>query len=467
MQLTARRPPQAAPLGDDLWAAGAAPEAGSWRLPGALRSGGGGPGDNELAAVAPAMFGGPAGWAPSPAADPGAELDDAALLAMLERPASDGGALLERGDAFAPPPPYAGGVRMGSAVFAQRPAPFFRDAGAGAPIDSGAFDAGAPLSLADIGNSATIDSIAWPSGPTVGLAAAAPPPAAGPAGRAPPAARGASGAESILEKAAKSHATNIFLRERMAKLRSRLELASARAQEAYQQRRTRQRHTAVIAGTTTCVLLLVFFCVCVSGRRGRRPKRQRDVFEVVVDERTLAGNGNDASHHHKHDGKALVTDMAHSARMQMKAIPHAWICCCCCRTCWCSWETMMHMWCFLVFYMLGAAALWHFGLIQPFLRQIVVYVFVLMGVLAVIMAMMYEIWLGMKKAIDEGRKTIVFVHDKIDNVLAMLGMPQDDEDLNSSSDDSDPGAPKKPRRPPPSATATAAAAARRQSQACC
>jgi len=118
--------------------------------------------------------------------------------------------------------------------------------------------------------------------------------------------------------------------------------------------------------------------------------------------------------------------------------------CCCCT---CSPEVALRALAFFAFWSLGAAVLWHFGMIQPFLKQIIVYGWVLVGALAVVILWFMEMVAGIKHLVKKAFKTVDYVHDKIDELLDTMGLSKSvdhnpkrlagdiDDEMSSDSDE--------------------------------
>mmetsp|Transcript_40989 Transcript_40989/g.117764 ORF Transcript_40989/g.117764 Transcript_40989/m.117764 type:complete len:611 (+) Transcript_40989:211-2043(+) len=107
-------------------------------------------------------------------------------------------------------------------------------------------------------------------------------------------------------------------------------------------------------------------------------------------------------------------------------------CCCCCS---CSVEVVVRCALFFALWGIGAAALWHWGMIQPFLRQIVVYGYVLVGILAVLMMCLMEMTNGIKKMAEKASQSVEYVHDKVDGLAGKFGSHGDRRKKRDKDDD--------------------------------
>mmetsp|Transcript_56174 Transcript_56174/g.162779 ORF Transcript_56174/g.162779 Transcript_56174/m.162779 type:complete len:471 (+) Transcript_56174:169-1581(+) len=228
-----------------------------------------------------------------------------------------------------------------------------------------------------------------------------------------------------------ARATSERLLRRSTKLRDRLELVSQKTRERYQQRTRREQHTRlIIMGIVVAAFMSIAVLLCACPPRRRKSLRARHV------SRSGASDNDVSTGKHKR-GESKRGESIQDALSQTKFGMRIWYCLFrCCGVCCVSWETLLQMSSFLVLYAIGFAGLWHYGLIQPFLRQLVVYIYVVAGVLAILMAVLYEIWASVKAALDEAQGAIRYMHDKVDHVSSMIGVPAGGFDENESLDGS-------------------------------
>jgi len=92
--------------------------------------------------------------------------------------------------------------------------------------------------------------------------------------------------------------------------------------------------------------------------------------------------------------------------------------CCGC----CSFRTTMMIFAFLAVWGAGIAVLWHHGIVQPLLQQILVYGYVIFGVLTVIGIVVVELMQTAMVAFRLVHQTVEFLHDKIDDLLDLVGL---------------------------------------------
>jgi len=89
--------------------------------------------------------------------------------------------------------------------------------------------------------------------------------------------------------------------------------------------------------------------------------------------------------------------------------------------CGCSLQTriLFYSCCFL--WNLGLAVLWHFGVVQPFLRQLVVFVMIGLAVMAFVILAAVEAWMQLKGRLGTVMVMLEFARRKIDQIMAVLG----------------------------------------------
>lgn len=104
---------------------------------------------------------------------------------------------------------------------------------------------------------------------------------------------------------------------------------------------------------------------------------------------------------------------------------------CCCYICVsCSWEAFIATCSLLVVTGLVGALLWHLGYIQPVLKQLVVYLYIAVVLLAILLVGGLEASVKLQKhsqsytdLLFDGMGTMNDLHTKIDSVLGQLGIP--------------------------------------------
>lgn len=92
------------------------------------------------------------------------------------------------------------------------------------------------------------------------------------------------------------------------------------------------------------------------------------------------------------------------------------------RCCTCSWQTLSQLWVVLLLMELGFAVLWHYGIIQPFLRELVVNFYLAAGACMLLGLLFYQAWLGIRHAIEEVVEVSDYIHDKVDDMLHIFGL---------------------------------------------
>lgn len=100
---------------------------------------------------------------------------------------------------------------------------------------------------------------------------------------------------------------------------------------------------------------------------------------------------------------------------------------CCCG---CSQTTRLVMFAELVVFGIGMAVLWHLGWVQPVLKEVAVYVYIVFGFIAALMLLLIEGWQHIQNMLHRGFKGLDFVHERIDalhrvvRVDSISGLPQ-------------------------------------------
>jgi len=90
--------------------------------------------------------------------------------------------------------------------------------------------------------------------------------------------------------------------------------------------------------------------------------------------------------------------------------------------CSCSKSTLLYAWVLLLFMDLGFATLWHYGMVQPVLGQLVVIVYFGAAFFAILFLILREVWITLKAKVKDGMKVVRFIHEKTDWVLDHLGL---------------------------------------------
>jgi len=80
------------------------------------------------------------------------------------------------------------------------------------------------------------------------------------------------------------------------------------------------------------------------------------------------------------------------------------------------------LWLIFVLLDFGFAVMWHFGIVQPFLKQMVVVMYLIAGLSLIVSLIIHEMWLHMRAKVDEAQEVVDFIHDKTDDVLHILGL---------------------------------------------
>jgi len=123
--------------------------------------------------------------------------------------------------------------------------------------------------------------------------------------------------------------------------------------------------------------------------------------------------------------------------------------------CGCSTRVGSLAWSLAVVWALLLAALWHFGVMKPVLRQAAVYVYLAFGLLLLLGLAVYDHWSRLQSALLEAHEAIAFVHDKVDDLASLTGFPKDRgfasddcSDYSASPSSSEPEGQRLERAPP-------------------
>lgn len=110
-----------------------------------------------------------------------------------------------------------------------------------------------------------------------------------------------------------------------------------------------------------------------------------------------------------------------------------------CRCCRWSWHSLSWLWGIFFVLDLGFAVMWHYGIVQPFLCQVVVLVYVGIGIFMIVSLAVHEMWLSIRRKMDEAMEVVDFIHDKTDDMLHLMGhgFHRASRDVDSDSELSD------------------------------
>jgi len=102
----------------------------------------------------------------------------------------------------------------------------------------------------------------------------------------------------------------------------------------------------------------------------------------------------------------------------LRAIPMALHYC----FCGCSFPVLIASWVFVACWSAGIVLLWHLGIVQPFLKQILVYVYFVIGIASMAAIVIAESMSHFTALFEQAYATVQFVHDKVDDVLEAIGL---------------------------------------------
>lgn len=105
----------------------------------------------------------------------------------------------------------------------------------------------------------------------------------------------------------------------------------------------------------------------------------------------------------------------------------SWICCCC--GCRCSPPTLLASVIFAALWSAGVAVMWHFGIMQPFVKQLVVYLYIMLGMAVVLAIALMEAWNTLGAMFQEVLFVVDWTHRKINEILKRIGL----EDMEAAS----------------------------------
>mmetsp|Transcript_34747 Transcript_34747/g.91842 ORF Transcript_34747/g.91842 Transcript_34747/m.91842 type:complete len:379 (+) Transcript_34747:58-1194(+) len=93
--------------------------------------------------------------------------------------------------------------------------------------------------------------------------------------------------------------------------------------------------------------------------------------------------------------------------------------------CGCSTETKITFYSVCLLWNIGLAGLWHFGILQPLLRQLVIFAMLGIALVAFVGLMAFEAWMQTKGRFGMVVFMLDFIHRKIDSILNSLGFDQE------------------------------------------
>jgi len=79
-------------------------------------------------------------------------------------------------------------------------------------------------------------------------------------------------------------------------------------------------------------------------------------------------------------------------------------------------------WTFACLWSSAFALLWHMGAVQPYVKQFLVYIYIILGVCTLLGVVFLEYFNTVSKLITNARNTVMYLHDKIDDALESIGL---------------------------------------------
>jgi len=95
------------------------------------------------------------------------------------------------------------------------------------------------------------------------------------------------------------------------------------------------------------------------------------------------------------------------------------------------------LWFVILFWFTGLAVMWHFGIVQPLLRQLVVFIMLALAVVGFFIIISFEAWARLQKRGHVVLQVLQLFHERIDHVLSALGFREEDVSSDSDEDDLD------------------------------
>lgn len=89
--------------------------------------------------------------------------------------------------------------------------------------------------------------------------------------------------------------------------------------------------------------------------------------------------------------------------------------------CACSCRTHALVWMTTICWCAGLGVMWHYGVVQPFLKQFAVVLLVASVVVTIIALGIVEAWMRMRGQVHNALEFIELLHDKCDNILESMG----------------------------------------------
>lgn len=88
----------------------------------------------------------------------------------------------------------------------------------------------------------------------------------------------------------------------------------------------------------------------------------------------------------------------------------------------CSPIVLLIGWTFFAAWSAMVVVLWHYGILQPYLKQMLVYVYFLFGVGALGGILVLESLSSLTVVVEKAYATVQFIHDKVDDMLEAIGL---------------------------------------------
>jgi len=118
----------------------------------------------------------------------------------------------------------------------------------------------------------------------------------------------------------------------------------------------------------------------------------------------------------------LKQEVASSTSSSFRLCPCG-LCGCC--GCCCRGHTAVLLWTFIFIWSGGMAVLWKFGIVQPFIKQMGVYMYLVLFCVCISGIICYEVWSHVRGALAEAYHVLTFIHDKIDDLMQLAGLEPD------------------------------------------
>jgi len=89
--------------------------------------------------------------------------------------------------------------------------------------------------------------------------------------------------------------------------------------------------------------------------------------------------------------------------------------------CGCSPRARIMFWTWTLMWSVGLAILWQREILQPFLRQLIVFAMIAIVVVAVVLLAAVEMWMKFHDKFHSGVEAVEYIHQKVDKVLHIFG----------------------------------------------